>query len=296
MIENGVYPALVTPFGATGKVDLPGVARLLAWSEAAGCKGAVLAGTNGEGPSLSAFEKRDLIRSATACKGKMTVILGISTPSLDEAKWLCHQASQCGADSVLLMPPSYFRPADPVGLRDWFEEVISSSKVPVLAYNFPQKTGVILDPALLSHLTQHEQFIGAKDSSGESKNFVDYREALPEHSLFVGDETLLLQALKAGWNGTISGAANLVGNWLSEIVRSWFDSDLEQAAIRFELILPILKLIRQGPQPAANKAVLKRLGIIEDDRLRLPLVPAPEETVMTLEQQLGVTLGLRHPN
>ncbi len=295
MIENGVYPALVTPYEASGKVDLTSVARLLAWSEAAGCKGAVLAGTNGEGPSLSAFEKRDLIRSGTACKGKMTVILGISTPSIEEAKWLCYQASQCGADSVLLMPPSYFRPADPVGLRDWFDAVISSSRVPVLAYNFPQKTGITLEPDLLSHLSQHEQFIGAKDSSGEFNNLADYRGALPDHSLFVGDETLLIEALNAGWNGTISGAANLVGSWLSEIVRSWFDNDLEQAAIRFEFILPTLKLIRQGPQPAVNKAILRRFGVIEDDRMRLPLVPAPEETVTTLEQQLGATLGLKRP-
>src|SRR5436305_4424299 len=111
VLERGIYPAAVTPFDEKGRVDILCVARLLAWFEAAGCKGAVLAGTNGEGPSLSATEKRDLIREAIPLRGKLDIILGIATSSLEEAVWSCNQAQNAGAVAALVMPPSYFREA-----------------------------------------------------------------------------------------------------------------------------------------------------------------------------------------
>src|SRR5690242_18708589 len=101
---TGVYPAAVTPFRADGSIDEVSLARLLAYFEAAGCQGVVLAGTNGEGPSLSAFEKRDLLRAAQAAKGGLLTVLGIATPSLTEALWLSQQAGKSGADAILLMP------------------------------------------------------------------------------------------------------------------------------------------------------------------------------------------------
>src|SRR5688572_23691682 len=97
MLKPGVYPAAVTPFDEKGRVDMAGMARLLAWFEANGCVGAVLAGTNGEGPSLSATEKRDLIQHAVPLRGKLDLVLGIATPSLDEAIWLTRRAEEAGA-------------------------------------------------------------------------------------------------------------------------------------------------------------------------------------------------------
>src|SRR5690349_2804546 len=97
MLEPGVYPASVTPMLSDGQVDMPSVARILAHFKAAGCKGAVLAGTNGEGPSLSAVEKRDLIRIAVPIFPELKVVAGIATPSLDEAIWLASQAHKAGA-------------------------------------------------------------------------------------------------------------------------------------------------------------------------------------------------------
>src|SRR3954467_7098266 len=103
-----------------GEIDVSAMARLLAWFEACGCTGAVLAGTNGEGPSLSATEKRDLIRESMPLRGKLDIILGIASSSLEEAVWLCNQARKSGAAAALVMPPSYFREATEDGLVEWF--------------------------------------------------------------------------------------------------------------------------------------------------------------------------------
>src|SRR5665213_2761777 len=123
-MRAGVYPASVTPFDAKGRIDLPAIARLMAWFKAAKCAGIVLAGTNGEGPSLSAVEKRDLVRSAVELSDGLEVILGIATPSLDEAIWLCGQTHSAGAHAALVMPPGYFRDVSADGIANWFEAVM----------------------------------------------------------------------------------------------------------------------------------------------------------------------------
>jgi 4-hydroxy-tetrahydrodipicolinate synthase len=273
-VGPGVYPAAVTPLNERGELDLPGVARLLAWFASNGCRGAVIAGTNGEGPSLSAPEKRDLIRTAVSAGRPigLEIVLGVATGSLDEAIWLCRQAGDAGAEAALVMPPGYFREATDGGIRDWFLRVLDASPVPVLAYNFPKRAGVALSPELLGSLSSHERFLGAKDSSGEVVNLVACRQAVTDKLLYVGDETLLFQALEAGWTGTISGAANVLPRWLADIVAKYPD-DPEGAAAKFDFVLPAIRALRSVPQPATNKAVLQKWGVLSSSMVKLPLLP-----------------------
>jgi 4-hydroxy-tetrahydrodipicolinate synthase len=270
-----------------GKVDEASLARLLAHFEAKGCQGVVLAGTNGEGPSLSAIEKRDLCRNGVAWGGKLDIILGIATPSLEEAIWSSNQAGKTGAKAVLVMPPSYFRSATEEGILQWFLRLADATETPILAYNFPKMTGFTMKAEFLTRLAEHPTIIGFKDSSGEQQNLIAYRQAIPpEKLLFVGAETLLAKALEAGWTGTISGAANCIPDWLGRVVEEWGQ---ESATVVFDQILPIIEAIRSLPQPAGNKDVLHRLGVIESSAPRLPLQPVKATEVLDLMQKhLGI--------
>lgn len=278
MLLPGAYPASVTPFDSAGRVDMPGVARLAAWFRSRGCAGLVVAGTNGEGPSLSAMEKRDLVRSAVSFAGDMPVVLGIATPSLDEAIWLCKQSHAAGAAAALVMAPSYFRDASEEGLALWFETLMDRSPLDVLIYNFPQRTGITLTADFVARLARHERMIGLKDSSGNRENLVSYAQAVAGKQLFVGDESLLIEALRAGWTGTISGAANVIPDWLSAIVADWA-TDPESAETKHALVMPAIEALRRSPQPATNKEMLRRRGIIDHAAPRLPLLPASPETL-----------------
>ena len=289
-MRRGVYPAAVTPFNAKGEIDFAGIAKLMAWYKSGGCTGVVLAGTNGEGPSLSAVEKRDLVKGAVPLADGLEVVLGIATPSLDEAVWLCRQAHLAGAVAALVMPPGFFRDVSEEGIANWFGAVLDKSPIPVLVYNFPQRTGITVPASTMARLSNHEKFLGLKDSSGDADNMSAYAAALDgtDKCLFVGDETLLIHALKHGWTGSISGAANLLPGWLTQIVAEWV-SDRESAEAKFELVLPTLKAIRTCPQPAANKRILFELGVLESADVRLPLeAPSIEriEAALTLVKSL----------
>jgi 4-hydroxy-tetrahydrodipicolinate synthase len=255
-----VMPAAVTPFDAEGKVDAPGVARLLAYFRAEGATGVVVGGTTGEGPSLSGFEKRDLIRTAVPLAHGLPVWLGVATPSLEEAVWLAKEAGKAGAAGILLLPPFFHRDAHPA---PWLLAVLDRSPVDVLLYNFPRFAPALTPDCLIDH----PRLAGLKDSSGEEANLPLFAQALPGKRLFVGDETLIQEAIAAGWSGTISGAANVI---CRELAGALADEG-ESRATKLELLLPRLLDIRATPQPMGHKKTLVERGIIDRADVRLPL-------------------------
>ncbi|MBI5705626.1 MAG: dihydrodipicolinate synthase family protein [Armatimonadetes bacterium] len=298
MIQPGTYPAAVTPLDEKGRIDWAGVAKLLAWFESSGCTGAVLAGTNGEGPSLSATEKRDLMERAMPMRGKLDLILGIATPSVEEAKWLCRRAADAGAVGALVMPPFYFREASEMGVRDWFLELLDASPLPVIVYNFPKRAGMAISHGLMAELARHERMAGAKDSSGERENLAGYHTAMTreDQRLFVGDETLLYEALETGWSGTISGASNVLALPISALVQDYLAGRKESAEAKFTLVLPLIEAIRKSLQPASHKAILNTWGVLPTARVRRPLVEADsartDELRKLIEEHTGLPMGV----
>lgn len=267
---SGAYTALVTPFGADGEIDYPGVARLLAWHESEGMTGVVVAGTNGEGQSLSAVEKRDLIAFACKHAGNPQVLLGAGTCSLPEARWLCKQAGNAGAVAALVLPPFYFK-AEERGIEKWFTELIAGSDLPIVVYNFPQTTGITLSPALIGRLFELERAVGIKDSSGNRELMEAYLEQarVAGRAMLVGDERLLLGCLAGGGSGTISGIANSFPRLISRQVS-------ERSEALQALIDEAAANVKKHPTPAVHKSILDRRGL-PGGPVRPPLVDLAED-------------------
>jgi len=267
MLARGIYPASITPMRG-GELDVASLMGLLEWFIESGCAGAVLAGTNGEGPSLGIREKKRLVREAS--RSGLTLIIGVNTSAAEDAIATLCEAAEEDAQAGLVMPPSYFREAVDAGLERWYTRVLDGSPIPLLAYNLPARTGVSVSYELLRRLGPHERLAGIKDSSGEVANLAGYAEALSglEKSLFVGNELLLRAALEAGWSGSISGAANVIGAELVRAMRAWQGPDADAA---FGLADRALKLLRGPAQPGANKALLALMGRIASDEVAPPL-------------------------
>ncbi len=259
-----VMPAAVTPFDAQGAVDRAGIARLLAHFRAEGATGVVVGGTTGEGPSLTSFERRELVRTAVPLAHGLPVWLGIATPSLEEAVWLAREAHKAGVAGVLAMPPFFHRDLDPT---PWLRAFLDRAPGDVLLYHFPRFAPSLLDVA--AALADHPRLAGLKDSSGERANLTRFAAALPGKRLFVGDETLLAEAIALGWTGTISGAANVL---CRELAGALTDENGESRGVKLELLLPRLREIRSTPQPMGHKRTLVERGVLERADVRLPLV------------------------
>lgn len=239
--------------------------RLLAWHDANGMDGVVIAGTNGEGPSLSGAEKRGLYQLACSHRGRLRIIAGLGTCALSEATWLARRAAEAGAAMLLLQAPFYFRSATEQGIEAFFGAVLSETDLPTLIYNHPM-TGFTLSPEMLSRLAErHSNLAGVKDSSGDFRLFQQYRIALPDKMVLLGDERLLLRSLQDGGDGTISGLANSVPHLISRQVR-------ERGGAIQALIDEAAEQLKRFPQPAVHKCVLNLIGL-PGGTLRPPLEP-----------------------
>jgi dihydrodipicolinate synthase/N-acetylneuraminate lyase len=249
-----------------GGIDLPAVARLLAYHEASGTTGVVLAGTNGEGVSLSGPEKRELVEFAIQQAGGLDVVCGLATCSITEAIWLSRRAEEAGAVATLAMPPFYFRSAGEDGVEAWFRLLLEGSGIPCILYNFPQNAGIALSPALVARLFETEHVAGVKDSSGDPASMAAYLQAAKQmgKQVFVGDERLVLDCLRAGGSGTVSGLANSYPRLVSRLANEATD-DLQQVVDK------AFAAIKKHPQPAVHKHVLAWRGL-PGGMMRPPLV------------------------
>ncbi|MGI8923687.1 MAG: dihydrodipicolinate synthase family protein [Fimbriimonadales bacterium] len=264
---SGAFTAIVTPFAEDGSIDYPAFARLLAWHESEGINGVVVAGTNGEGPSLSAPEKRDLVAFAVQHGSSLKVVAGLGTCAITEAIWLSNQAQKAGAVASLALPPFYFRPALEDGIAAWFDSLLSASDLPCILYNFPQTTGFTFTPELLDRLFAYEHVIGVKDSSGDESLLQQYLKM--GRSVFVGNEKLISKCLEGGGSGTISGLANSFPRLISRLVH-------EGGEVLQQLVDEAVANVKCHPQPAVHKWVLDLKGL-PGGCARAPLQELPAE-------------------
>jgi dihydrodipicolinate synthase/N-acetylneuraminate lyase len=270
LMRSGSFVALVTPFTPVGGIDWPAVARLLAYHESRGTSGVVVAGTNGEGVSLSGPEKRELVEFAVDQARGMDVVCGLATCSLTEATWLARRAHEAGAVASLVMPPFYFRSATESGVESWLREVIGASPLPCILYNFPANTGIALSPELVGRMFEIDNVIGIKDSSGSLDSLAAYLDVANQKGrrVFVGDERLLKRCLDGGGAGTVSGLANSYPRLVSRMANE--NTDELQS-----LVDEAFDAIKKHPQPAVHKFVLGRRGLPLSP-LRPPLEPLDE--------------------
>ena len=268
-MRTGSFVALVTPFTPLGPIDFPAVARLLAYHESAGTTGVVLAGTNGEGVSLSGPEKRELVEFAVQHAGGLDVVCGLATCSLTEAIWLSKRAHEAGAVASLAMPPFYFKSAAEEGIETWFRALLEASGLPCILYNFPANVGFALSEGLVRRLFETGHVVGIKDSSGDRASLASYLAAAKDHGkqVYVGDERLISDCLKGGGSGTVSGLANSYPKLISRVANG--DSDLQPLADE------AYSAIKKFAQPAVHKHVLKCRGL-PGGMLRPPLTDIDE--------------------
>ena len=206
---RGILLPCTTPFTADGLVDARALARNIGrWNET-GIDGYVVLGSTGERVHLDEGEVAEVIGAARASVPKQfAFVVGVgghgTRGSIAEAR----RAAGAGAEAVLVITPHFYRAAmTPAALTNHYESVADASPVPVVLYNIPQNTGVALSPDALARLSEHENIVGIKDSSGDMVNFVELlRLASPKFSVLTGHASLLYAALSAGAGGAILAA------------------------------------------------------------------------------------------
>ncbi|NLH98478.1 MAG: dihydrodipicolinate synthase family protein [Chthonomonadales bacterium] len=269
-ILTGIYTALVTPFDHDGQLDLSLLPVLIEFQRNAGVDGLVVAGTNGEGPSLTVPERMRLLEAVLDACGGLPIIAGTGATSVRDAVELTRHASRMGCAGALVLPPFFFKNASPAGYAAAYEEIAKASDIPVILYSIPQFSGVEIGPDVLRALRDAPRVVGVKESSGRIAASRVLLEEFPHLKLFIGSDDLAAELLRAGAAGIISGTANafpelLVGVWRAHRAGAGLDEAQER-------LNRAIRVLIQYPVVANMKAALALRGVA-DLSVRPPLLP-----------------------
>ncbi|MEU8653143.1 4-hydroxy-tetrahydrodipicolinate synthase [Streptomyces sp. NPDC048737] len=271
--------AMVTPFTASGALDLDGAQCLAARLVADGCDGLVLSGTTGESPTMSDAEKAELVRAVRAAVGDRTALVaGVGTADTRHTVELALAAEKAGADGVLVVSPYYSRPPQDA-LEAHFREVADASGLPVLLYDIPGRTGTRIEPQTLIRLAEHPRIVGVKDCSYD---LLGTQKVLSRTELacYAGCDEQILALYAVGATGFISTVANVVPRQLRSVVDAFDAGDTTGAARLQRRALELVESMTASGLPGAvtAKGLLGELGLPAGP-VRAPLRPADRETV-----------------
>jgi dihydrodipicolinate synthase/N-acetylneuraminate lyase len=286
---RGVLPALVTPLHRDGAVDEPAIQRLVEHVLAGGVHGLLALGSTGEVASLDQAARRQALAAIIkAAAGRGPVICGVAQSRLIDATADVRAAAQLGAAAVLVAPPYYY-PIDQPTVLSFYRTLAKTSPLPILVYNIPQNTKVVVEPATVAALAREGSVVGIKDSSRDFEYFESVCVAtrgLPDFQIFTGSDTMLLASLAMGGAGTICGAGNIAPGWVVRIFDDFERGDLEAARTHQDLLIELVLAVRAGVFPSAIKAALHLQGLCEP-WLVPPVAPLDEASVARLRERLS---------
>jgi 4-hydroxy-tetrahydrodipicolinate synthase len=260
----GILTAMVTPFDANGAVDEDATARLIHELLAGGSDGLVVAGSTGEGATLTDEEKVRLWTLAVAEAGGAPVIAGTGTYDTRHSAELTELATEVGVDAVLVVTPYYNKP-NRRGLKAHYQAVAAATHLPVILYNIPSRCVVDMPNDLLAELAEIENVTAVKQAR--------YEDLAPIEGLdlLAGNDDVLAEVLDMGGTGGILVASHLVGREMRRMI----DEPENRAGIQRSL-QGLLEALTVTTNPIPIKAALNMAGH-EVGGLRLPLLEASEE-------------------
>ena len=266
---GGILTAMVTPFDADGGFDEENAARLMHHLLENGSDGLVLAGSTGEGATLTDEEKFRLWELGVAEAGGAPVIAGTGTYDTRHSCELTERATEIGVDAVLVVTPYYNKP-NRRGCVEHFKAVAAATDRPVIVYNIPSRCVVDLPNDLLAELAQIENVAAVKQARYEDVAPIDGME------LLAGNDDMLAKVLDLGGPGGILVSSHLVGREMRRMI----DEPDARAEIH-EQLSDLFKALFVTTNPIPLKAALRLAGH-DAGGLRLPLVEASDEETATI--------------
>ena len=284
---RGVLTAIITPFDLHGDLALEHFPVLLDFQRQAGIDGVIVCGTNGEATSLSVEERKRALEAALAHCGDLIMLAGNGAASITDALELTRHATEVGAEGLLALPPFFYKNVSPQGLADYFRRIMDATDLPVLLYNIPQHSGIVIPDAVLELLADHPNLAGVKDSTGDWASTHHYITAYPHLKIFAGHDTLASSSFAHGGE-SISGGANAFPEALVA-VRDAARQGGEAVDAAQARLLAINRIVSRYPFVGNNKSILAHRGL---PRLgvRPPLVnltPTQEESLLAELRDAG---------
>ena len=286
---QGCGTALITPFRSDLSLDEEGLRRLVRRQIEAGIHFLVPCGTTGENPTLSREEHLRVVEiTLEEAQGRTPVLAGCGGNDTREVVELARDLEGLGADGLLVVTPFYNKPT-PEGLYQHYREVARATRLPIVVYNVPSRTGLNVEPATLARLAEIETVVGVKEASGNISQIAAIFQAVPQSfAVLSGDDAVTLPVIALGGVGVISVVSNEVPFAMARLTSLGLEGDFPAAREVQRRLHPLMEINFIESNPGPVKAAMGLMGLIEPV-YRLPAVYPKPESVRKIEQ---VLLGL----
>jgi 4-hydroxy-tetrahydrodipicolinate synthase len=286
---QGCGTALITPFRPDLSLDEDALRRLLRRQIEAGIHFLVPCGTTGENPTLSREEHLRVVEiTLEEARGRTPVLAGCGGNDTREVIELARDLEGLGADGLLVVTPYYNKPT-PEGLYQHYREVARATRLPIVVYNVPSRTGCNVEPATLARLAEIETVVGVKEASGNISQIAAIFQAVPQSfAVLSGDDAITLPVIALGGVGIISVVSNEVPFAMARLTSLGLEGDFPAAREMQRRLHPLMEINFIESNPGPVKAAMGLMGLIEPV-FRLPAVYPKPESVRKIEQ---VLLGL----
>lgn len=282
--------AMVTPFNADGSINYEAGADFADWLLANGSDGLVVEGSTGEAATMDMDEKIKFMQTIVArVNGRAKIVAGAGTNCTASTIDLVKKMEACGVDGVLVVGPYYNKPTQE-GYYQHFAAVAKATKLPIIVYNVPGRTGGNIAPETVARLAaDFSNIVAIKEAAGNVAQTAELYRVLPEDfSIYSGDDGLILPFLSVGACGLISVLANVNGNILQQLMQAYSEGRVKDAADLNKVMVPLAKAMFIESNPIPIKAAVTKVTGIEAGAPRLPLTPISATAEAKLDAALKV--------
>lgn len=289
-IFRGAATALVTPFSDDG-VDYDSFGRLIEWQISEGINALVIAGTSGEGSTLTDAEHKAVLEFAVdRANGRVPIIAGTGSNNTAYAVELTKFACSVGCDACLVVTP-YYNKTTQNGLVKTYYAIADASAKPLILYNVPSRTGVNIEPATYVKLAEHPNIAAIKEASGNISKIVEEISLLDgKLDVYSGNDDQVIPLMSMGGLGVISVLSNIMPKKTAEMCSKFFAGDLKGAAAMQCEFMPLIRALFSEVNPIPAKAAVAAMGF-GTGKVRLPLTDMEEghkEKLLALMRQYGL--------
>ncbi|MBD3191379.1 MAG: hypothetical protein GF308_12085 [Candidatus Heimdallarchaeota archaeon] len=284
---EGIFIATITPFTKELEIDFDLIETHINFLREKNIQGIVVCGTNGESPSLTVAEKKQVIKKSVNTAKELPVLAGAYSCSLKESIEIIQFAEDCGAAAGVITTPFFFRRPPPVGIYDFFSKILEQTKdFPIIICNVPIYSLIEIEPKIIKQLkNKFPNVLGIKDLSGKPESITNYLRAFPELSILVGSDRLVFHGLNIGCAGIVSAIGNVLPDHVVDIYHKFQEGHRDQAWIAQESLTGIRALFKRFPSRAALKFILSKISG-QESYVRPPLQDLTADEKETLLQIL----------
>lgn len=274
---QGSLVALVTPMKKDGSIDQKSLQNLVEWHIQSKTEGLIIAGTTGEGCTLTAAEQFDLLKNVVKqVANRVPVIAGTGSNSTEHTVELTKAAKNAAVDACLIVTPYYNKPSQ-TGLYEHYKTVAEAVAIPILLYNVPSRTACDLLPETISRLAAISNIIGIKEATGK----LDRAQEIFNHcgknfKIYSGDDATACDLMLQGAHGVISVTANIAPQKMREMCDAALSGNKTLSQKINAELMPLHRKLFLEANPIPVKWAAHQMGLIPEG-IRLPLTTLNEK-------------------